>query len=408
MFDWSEEQRALRSALRGVIKQEVEPHNDAMEAGTMLPYGPMRRLAELLGLRAIVSDALGRAAEAEATRAPGTRRRSDFIGHDPYLAALLAIELSRCNPGFTLAFGATLGLCGQTILRRGTLEQKRRWAAPVLMMDKIGAWAITEPGSGSDAFAMKTRATKVGEGRYVLNGSKTFITNAPFADIMVVYAKLDASGDEGAARRPQAFVVERGMKGLSTGKPFEKMGMHSSPTGEIFLEDVEVTTEHLLGGAEEQPAHAEVVDVFKGERTSVSQMCLGIIERVLEDSLAYAKARTAWGTSIASYQLVQEKLARMMIAHSNVKNIVFKQLATEKRGLDVSLAEASAQKLYCTRVTTEACLEAIQIHGGNGYMKEYQVERFMRDAKLLQIGGGTDEIQILHIARDLVEHGLRT
>jgi acyl-CoA dehydrogenase len=137
-------------------------------------------------------------------------------------------------------------------------------------------------------------------------------------------------------------------------------------------------------------------------------MCLGIIERVLEDSLAYASQRQAWGHPIASYQLVQAKLAGMMVAYTNVKNIVMKQLYMEKNGVAVSLAEASAQKLYATSVTTEVCLDAIQIHGGNGYMKEYQVERFMRDAKLLQIGGGTDEIQILHVARDLTENGLRS
>jgi acyl-CoA dehydrogenase len=255
---------------------------------------------------------------------------------------------------------------------------------------------------------MRTTAKKLAGDRYLLNGSKTFITNAPYADVMVVYAKLDIAGEEPGRRPPQAFVLERGMQGVTTGKPLEKMGMHSSPTGEIFLEDVELGREHLLGEKEAEPAHAQVIDVFKGERTGVAHMCLGIIERVLEDSLAYAKDRQAWGQPIAGYQLVQAKLAHMMVAYTNVRNIVMKQLYSEKNGSSVSLAEASAQKLYCTGVTTEVCLEAIQIHGGNGYMREYQVERFMRDAKLLQIGGGTDEIQILHVARDLVENGLRT
>jgi acyl-CoA dehydrogenase len=396
MFDWSEEHRQIRKALRQFIQQEIEPHNAAMEAG-MPPYAPMRKLGEMLGLRERVARLID----------SGSERKSSG-GEDPYLAALLAVELSRCNPGFTMAFGASLGLCGQTILRRGTTEQKRRWAGPVLSLDKIGCWAITEPDSGSDAFAMRTRAKKLADDRYLLNGSKTFITNAPYADVMVIYAKLEIPGEEPGRRPPQAFVLERGMPGLSTGKPLEKMGMHSSPTGEIFLEDVEVGRGHLLGEKEAEPAHAQVIDVFKGERTGVAHMCLGIIERVLEDSLAYATQRQTWGQPIASYQLVQAKLARMMVAYVNVKNIVMKQLYTERKGTPVSLAEASAQKLYCTGVTTDVCLEAIQIHGGNGYMKEYQVERFMRDAKLLQIGGGTDEIQILHVARDLLENGLRS
>jgi acyl-CoA dehydrogenase len=411
MFDFSDEHKQIRKMLRQWVVAQVEPHNDSMESGLMTPYEPMRKLAGMLGLEERVAQMLERA-EGEKTSgsdanlgAPAKRGRSS---DQAYLSALLTIELSRCNPGFTLAFGATLGLCGQTIMRRGTLDQRRRFAAPVLTLEKIGCWAITEPGSGSDAFAMRTTARKVAGERYVLNGSKTFITNAPYADVFVVYAKLELPGEDSARRPPQAFVLERGMKGLTTGKPLEKMGMHSSPTGEIFLEDVEVGREHLLGGKEAEPAHAQVVDVFKGERTGVASMCLGIMERVLEDSLAYSKQRQAWGKPISDYQLVQEKLARMLIAYTNVKNIVLKQLYAETHGLNVSLAEASAQKLYATRVTTDVCLEAIQIHGGNGYMKEYQVERFMRDAKLLQIGGGTDEIQILHVARDLLENGLQS
>ncbi|MBX3131517.1 MAG: acyl-CoA dehydrogenase family protein [Polyangiaceae bacterium] len=398
MFDWNDEHKQIRAMFRQFIRQEIAPQDDAMEAGEP-PYAVMRKLTEMLGIRERVQKMLDRAARGESSGRLASQT-------DPYLAALLAIELSRQSPGFALAFGAALGLCGQTILRRGTLAQQQRWGAAVMCLDKIGCWAITEPDSGSDAFAMRTTAKKVGDGRYVLSGSKTFITNAPYADVLVVYAKLVIPGEEPGSRPPQAFVLERGMPGLSTGKPLEKMGMHSSPTGEIFLEDVEATREHLLGERESEPARGQVVDVFKGERTGVAHMCLGIIERVLEDSLAYAKARHTWGSPIASYQLVQEKLARMMIARSNVKNIVMKQLFAETNGVDISLAEASAQKLYCTRATTDVCLEAIQIHGGNGYMREYQVERFMRDAKLLQIGGGTDEIQILHVAQDLIANGL--
>lgn len=403
MFDWTDEHRQIRSAFRQFIQSQIRPHNDAMEAGEP-PYDVMRKLVEMLGLATLVD---GQMQKLQA-REQGNEPESDEQGamRDPYLPALLNLELSHENPGFALAFGATLGLCGRTIMGRGTLEQKKRWAVPVLKMEKVGCWAITEPGSGSDAFGMRSTARKQGD-RYILNGSKTYITNAPYADVMVVYAKLVIPGEEQIKRKPQAFVVERGMKGVSTGKPLAKMGMHSSPTGEIFLEDVEVGPEHLLGGKEAAPAQGQVVDVFKGERTAVAQMCLGIIERVLEDSLAYSQERHAWGEPIGSYQLIQEKLARMMIGHTNVKNIVLKQLHTEKHGGSVSLAEASAQKLYCTKITTELCLEAIQIFGGAGYMKEYQVERFMRDAKLLQIGGGTDEIQTLHVAKDLLANGFR-
>ncbi len=407
MFDWTDEQRQIRKAFRQFVKKEIEPHNDAMEDNTMTPYEPMKKLGEMIGVKGIADRALEKSEEA-AKKGDESRERGGLGAQDPHLAAVLTIELSRCNPGFTMAFGATMGLCGQTLMRRGTLEQKRKWAHPVCSLEKVGCWAITEPGSGSDAFGMRTVARKVGADRYVLNGSKTFITNAPYADVMIVYAKLDIPGEDMGKRPPQAFVLERGMKGLSTGKPLAKMGMHSSPTGEIFLEDVEVGREHLLGEKEAEPAHGQVIDVFKGERTGVGQMCFGILERVLEDALAYAKERTTWGSPIASYQLIQDKLARMMIAYTNVKNIVLKQCWLEKNKVSVSLAEASAQKLYTTKVTTDCCLEAIQIMGGNGYMREYQVERFMRDAKLLQIGGGTDEIQTLHVARDLIERGVPT
>ncbi len=407
MFDWTEEQKQIRSAFRQFVQKEIEPHTRALEDNTMEPYGPMRKLAKMIGLKEMVAGALDKA-ETEAASGSQGSKSGGFGSQDPYLAAILAIELSRCNPGFTMAFGASVGLCGQTLMRRGTLEQKKKWAGPVLCLDKIGAWAITEPGSGSDAFGMRTKARKVSDDKYVINGSKTFITNAPKADVMVVYAKLDIPGEAEGTRPPQAFVLERGTKGLTTGKPLEKMGMHSSPTGEIFLDDVEVGRDNLLGGKEAEPAHGQVIDVFKGERTGVGHMCLGIIERVLEDALAYSKERKTWGEPIASYQLIQAKLAQMMIAYTNVKNIVLKQCYAEKKQLAVSLAEASAQKLYCTQVTTNVCLEAIQILGGAGYMREYQVERFMRDAKLLQIGGGTDEIQALHVARDLIANGVPT
>ena len=287
MFDWTDEHKQIRRAIREFIKKEIEPHNDAMEAGEP-PYAPMRKLAGMLGLRGMVETTMQKLEEqAKAGEGAALSKSGGFSsGQDPYLAAILAIELSRCNPGFTMAFGASIGLCGQTIMRRGTLEQKKRWGAPVVSFDKIGAWAITEPGSGSDAFAMRTTARRAGDERWVLNGSKTFITNAPYADVMVVYAKLDLPGEDASTRPPQGFVLERGMKGVSTGKPFAKMGMHSSPTGEIFLEDVEVGREHLLGGKEVEPAHGQVIDVFKGERTGVGHMCFGIIERVLEDALA--------------------------------------------------------------------------------------------------------------------------
>ena len=182
--------------------------------------------------------------------------------------------------------------------------------------------------------------------------------------------------------------------------------MHSSPTGEVFLDDVRVPAEQLLGGRREEHSREEARDVFHGERTGMAPMCLGIIERCLEDSLAYAKQRETWGKPIAEYQLVQEKLARMYVHRENVRNLLFRQFEKMHKKVPISMAEASACKLYCARAATEVALEAIQIMGGNGYMREYHVEMLMRDAKLLQIGGGTDEIQIITIARHLLKDGV--
>jgi hypothetical protein len=323
------------------------------------------------------------------------------------MGAIVAIELARICPGFTLAFGASLGLAGGAIVAKGTFAQKQKYALPVLTGEKIGAWSMTEPGAGSDAFgSMRTVARRDGD-HFVLNGQKTFITNAPFADIFVIYAKIAEKEGEDVRHRPiHAFVVERGINGLTTSKPMEKMGMHSSPTGEIFLADVRVHKDQLLGEKEKDPSKEQARDVFHGERTGMAPMCLGIIERCLEDSITYSKQRIAWDKPIAEYQLVQEKLARMYVHRENVRNLLFKQFEKAHKKVAIPMAEASATKLYCGRAATECALEAIQIMGGNGYMREYHVEMLMRDAKLLQIGGGTDEIQIVTIARHLLKDGV--
>ncbi|MBL9019036.1 MAG: acyl-CoA dehydrogenase, partial [Myxococcales bacterium] len=314
-----------------------------------------------------------------------------------------SIELSRVCPGFMLAFGASAGLAGGAIVGKGTLEQKQRWGLPLLAWDKIGAWGMTEPGAGSDAFrSMRTTAVPR-DGGYVLNGQKTFITNAPYADILVIYAKIDRGDDTPIEARPiQSFIVERGDRGLETGKPMRKMGMHSSPTGEVFLADCWVPADRLLGGQEKALGRASGKDVFHSERTGMAPMCVGIIERCLEIATAYAQERVTWGKRIAEYQLVQDKLARMFVHKQNVENLMFKQIELSAAGKTMSAAEASATKLYCARAATEVAMDAVQLLGGNGYMQEYRVEMLARDAKLLQIGGGTDEIQIINIARHLL------
>ena len=316
------------------------------------------------------------------------------------------IELCRFCPGLVTAMGVSMGLTAASIMSKGTIAQKERWALPLLTMEKIGAWAITEPGSGSDAFGgMKAVARRDGNGGYLLQGNKTFITNGPYADTIVFICKLDEPGVDPKNRKILHFVLDKGMPGLVQSKPMRKMGLHSSPTGELFLQDVRAEMDRLLGESEERAAaagRAGAKDTFSIERSGVAAMALGIIERCLELSLGYAKSRVQFGRPIGEFQLIQEKIAGMEVARMNVQNLVFRHIELVAQGKQMTLAEASAMKLYSARAATEVALEAVQLFGGNGYMAEYHVEQLCRDAKVLQIYAGTDEIQISQIARSLL------
>jgi alkylation response protein AidB-like acyl-CoA dehydrogenase len=402
MFQFTPEQEMVRRAVRQWAERELAPEVDALERGELLPYDLMRSLGAALGIGELARARFARLARGGDDAAAAREERE---GGGAGLVHIVALELSRVCPGFVLSFGASTGLAGGAIMARGTREQKLRFGLPLLTLEKIGAWGMTEPGAGSDAFGgMRTVARPDGD-HFVLSGEKTFITNAPHADVFVVYAKLDR-GDDPASRPMQAFLLERGAPGLETSQPMEKMGMRASPTGQIFLRDVRVPRDQLLGGSEREQTRSGARDVFHGERTGMLPMALGIIERCLEDSLRYARERVQFGRPIGEYQLVQDKLARMYVARENVRNLFFKLLHREQHGPRITLAEACACKLYGARMATDVALEAVQLMGGNGYMSEYAVERLARDAKLLQIGGGTDEIQIVTIARALLRDGL--
>jgi alkylation response protein AidB-like acyl-CoA dehydrogenase len=299
--------------------------------------------------------------------------------------------------------GVSMGLTSAAIMSKGTIAQKERWALDLLTMDKIGAWAITEPGSGSDAFgSMRSTARRDGDD-YILNGSKTFITNGPYADTTVFICKLD-EGNPPEERKVLSFVLDRGMPGFEQSKPLRKMGMHSSPTGQLFLDDVRVGRDRLIGETEDLPAGGRdgAKATFQQERSGVAAMALGIIEECLQLSVQYAKDRVQFGKPIGEFQLIQDKLARMEVARMNVQNLVFRTMEMSAAGVGMSLSEASAMKLYSARAATEVALEAVQLFGGNGYMAEFRVEQLARDAKVLQIYAGTDEIQITQIAKDLL------
>ncbi len=410
MYEWSEEHQMMRQAVRQFIEKEIVPDLDQYEHEGRPPYDVLRRMFSTFGIDTAARAGFARRLERESAGgsdpgpAGGSEPASSGAGRaDPAMTIIPTIELSRYCPGMVTALGVSVGLTSAAINARGTRVQRERWVPDLMALARIGAWAITEPGSGSDAFgSMASTARRDGDG-YLLNGSKTFITNGPFADVIVFICKLD-EGNAPAERKVLSFVLEKGLPGLEQSKPLRKMGMHSSPTGELFLSDVRVGRDRLIGETEDLPSGGRegAKTTFAQERVGVAGMALGIIERCLELSVDYAKNRVQFGRPIGQFQLIQDKLARMEVARLNVENLVFRYLEMSSNGRSFTLAEASALKLYSARAASEVAMEAVQLFGGNGYMSEFRVEQLARDAKVLQIYAGTDEIQITHIARDLL------
>jgi acyl-CoA dehydrogenase len=411
MYQWSEEQLMIRDAVRQFVEAEIAPKRDELEHGDLPPYDILRKLFSTFGMDAMARERFKQQIEREkrieaGEEEPSPKGERSGAPRDTNAIAMTMlpiIEICRHSPGMVTAMGVSMGLTSAAIMSRGTIAQKERWALDLLTLDKVGAWAITEPGSGSDAFgSMGSTARRDGD-EYLLNGSKTFITNGPYADTIVFICKLD-EGNAPAERKILSFVLDTGMPGLEQSKPLRKMGMHSSPTGELFLTDVRVGRDRLIGETEDVPAGGRegAKDTFSIERSGVAAMAYGIIDRCLELCVQYSKDRVQFGQPIGEFQLIQDKLARMEVARLNVQNLVFRYIEMSAAGVGLSLAEASAMKLYSARAATEVAMEAVQLFGGNGYMSEFQVEQLARDAKVLQIYAGTDEIQITHIAKDLL------
>jgi alkylation response protein AidB-like acyl-CoA dehydrogenase len=415
MIEWSDSDLMIRDAVRGFIDKELRPNVDALESGEMTPYPIIRKLFSQFGLDVLAAEAVKNMLDRERAREQGDGSSSASTGagfggagEQASMAAIMISELAGVSLGTVAALGVSLGLGAATIMQRGTLAQKERWLPPLVTMEKVAAWAITEPDSGSDAFGgMKTYVRRDGDD-YMLNGQKTFITNGPYADTVIVYAKLSADVDvdvDVADKRDRpvlCFVLDSGMPGFTQGKPFKKMGMHASPTGELFFDDVRLGADRLLdsrsGGDGRDSARAS----FAGERMGVAILSLGIVNECHRLCVDYAKNRTLWGQNIGNFQLVQLKLAKMEIARVNVQNMVFSMLEGIRVGKTPTLAEASAMKLYSSEAATDVAMEAVQLFGGNGYMTEYRVEQLARDAKSLMIYAGSNEIQVTHIAKDLL------
>jgi alkylation response protein AidB-like acyl-CoA dehydrogenase len=413
VIEWSEQQQLIRDMVRNFVEAEIAPNLQEFEHGDTPPYDVLRKMIKTFGMDVMATQQFEKTIAKEKSSAATSAETEDqatessdasFSKADEAAMSMIPIiELCRFCPGMVTAMGVSMGLTGGAIMAKGTTAQKERWALPLLTLEKIGSWAITEPNSGSDAFgSMKSIARRDEHGNYVLSGNKTFITNGPYADTIIFICKLDEAGVAAKDRKILSFILDSGMDGLTQSKPLRKMGIHSSPTGELFLDGVIAGPDRLLGESENVSARSGAKDTFSMERSGVAAMALGIVERCLELSLNYAKERVQFGKPIGEFQLIQLKLAKMEVARLNLQNLVFRHIELVAANKRPTLAEASAMKLYAAQTAMEVTLEAVQVHGGNGYMAEYQVEQLCRDAKILQIYAGTDEMQVTAIAKDLL------
>lgn len=414
MFELPEGVRMIEDTLRKYMEAEVAPKVEAMESGERMAFEVARDLFRTLGIVDMAESQVARIIEKRRKReasgdADGGSLREEIRegggltmgGGDPLMAFVFVKEMCRVSPSLALVLTGHLALCANTLVSKGTSDQIERYALPLFRFDKQGCWGLTEPEAGSDAFALRTTAVPDGD-FYVLNGSKTFITNAPHADIFVIWAHIDRGQQSRADKRLiYPFVMEKDTPGLSVSRPMHKMGMCGSPTGEVFLDDVRVHREQLVG-KREKTGREQAKESLSGEREGAPAMAWGIIERCLDDALEYACTRKQFGKYLIEYQLIQEKIAKMYMHLENVRNLAFKQAWAVREGKSRE-EDYTIAKYYASQAACEVASEAIQLMGGYGYMREYHVEMLFRDAKLIGIGGGTQEIQLLNCCKALVK-----
>lgn len=399
MFTLDEQSRMVEKMVRQWCEQKLAPRIPALESGAETPWGLMRDLSSTFGIAALAEAAARKRIAKLRANEPSDPEKA--FGGDPMMMAVFVKELSRVSPGFAMGWGVSMGLAGGAVIAKGTPEQIERWGIPLVTAKQIGSWCLTEPGAGSDAFgSMLTTATPVGDG-YRLKGSKTFITNGPGADVFVVYARIDR-GEPRGEQGVSTFLLDRGMSGLTTGPAFKKMGMRDSPTCEVFLDDVEVGADRLLGGREKgKGGRADTKDSLGSERSGIPAMAWGILERCYDQSVAYVRERRQFGRPIGAFQAIQLKIADLYLKLKTVENVVFRTAWMQKNGVR-DPAFVNASKALCSQLCVDGALTAIQIHGGYGYMEEYHLEKLARDSKLLELGAGTTDINLLSAARTLI------
>ena len=313
------------------------------------------------------------------------------FGYIPY--AVVIEELARVDGSIALVVAAHNSLCANHILLAGSEQQKKKYLVPLAQGEKLGCWSLTEPGAGSDAGGTRTVARLVGNS-WVLNGSKTFTTNAHYADVCVAMAVTDKQkGKHGIS----AFIIENGTPGFRHGKTEDKLGMRASNTGEIIFEDCRIPEENCLG--EEGQGFVDSLRVLDGGRISIAALSVGIAQGAFEASLNYSRERQQFGRPIAGFQAIRFKLADMATEIDAARLLTWRAAALATQGKRVT-RESSIAKLFASEVAVRVAGEAVQIHGGYGFTKDYPVEKFYRDVKLCTIGEGTSEIQRLVIARE--------
>jgi isovaleryl-CoA dehydrogenase len=377
-FDLGETAEAIRDTVRDFSANEIAPRADEIDKTNTFPRDLWPKIGAL-GLHGItVEEEYGGAG----------------LGYLEHCVAME--EISRGSASVGLSYGAHSNLCVNQIRRNGSEEQRRKYLPKLISGEHVGALAMSEPGAGSDVVSMKTRADKRGD-RYVLNGSKMWITNGPVADTLVIYAKTDpAAGPRGIT----AFLVEKGMKGFSTAQKLDKLGMRGSDTCELVFQDCEVPEENVLNTV------GKGVNVLMSgldyERAVLAAGPLGIMHACLDVVMPYVQERKQFGQPIGTFQLVQGKIADMYVAMNAARAYVYAVAKACDRG-ETTREDAAGAILYSAEQATKCALDAIQLLGGNGYINDYATGRLLRDAKLYEIGAGTSEIRRMLIGRELFE-----
>jgi hypothetical protein len=377
-FELSDEHKQVRDVARQFAEAELGEKIAPYDARHEFPHEIVAKLAPLGFLGVLVPEEYGGSG-------------LDYVAY-----ALIVEELNRgdASVGITMWAHNSLGINHINLF--GSPEQKRKYLPALASGQVLGAWGLTEPGSGSDAAALRTRAERRGD-EYVLNGSKAFITNASVGKTAVVMARTDPTR---GAKGISAFVLEKGMPGFSAGQPYRKLGLHASDTAELIFEDARVPAENLLG--EPGQGFVQAMQVLEGGRIAMAAMAVGIAQAAVDQAAKYMKQRTAFGKTLAEFNGLQGMIADMATEVDVARLLMLRAAWLKDQGRPAMHAAAMA-KVFASEVAMKAATRAVQIHGGAGYITEFPVERIFRDAKLTEIGEGTSEVQRMVIAREILK-----